>query len=173
MQAVYDIGMLSGVAGAMFANWMSSHVCKVRVMKWATMGLVVFSTALMFVPRDQVMLALALCMLVNFANMTLVPYLFSAVADTVDFGLERWGKGAMAMSFSGHLLALKIGIAVGGALTGWILAAVEYQPNVEQTGAALNGILFNYAGSTIIAGILMIICFIFYRLNREWAEQTA
>ena len=166
-------GMLAGVAGAMFANWMSSHVCKVRVMKWATLGIVVFNVMLMFVPRDQLMLALVLSILANFTHMIIIPYLFSAVADTVDYGLQVWGKGAMAMSFSGHLLALKIGIAVGGALTGWILAGVGYQPNVEQTGEALNGILFNYAGSSIIAGILTIICFSYYRLNREWAAQTA
>jgi GPH family glycoside/pentoside/hexuronide:cation symporter len=79
----------------------------------------------------------------------------------------------MAMSFSGHLLALKIGIAVGGALTGWILAGVGYQPNAEQTGMALSGIVFNYAGSSVIAGILIIVCFSFYRLNKEWAAQTA
>jgi GPH family glycoside/pentoside/hexuronide:cation symporter len=166
-------GMLAGVAGAMFANWMSSHVCKVRVMKWASLGIVVFNAALVLVPRDQVMLALALSILANFVHMIVIPYLFSAVADTVDYGLQTWGKGAMAMSFSGHLLALKIGIAVGGALTGWILAGVGYQPNAEQTEMALNGIVFNYAGSSVIAGILIIICFAFYRLNKEWAAQTA
>jgi GPH family glycoside/pentoside/hexuronide:cation symporter len=91
----------------------------------------------------------------------------------VDYGLQKWGKGAMAMSFSGHLLALKIGIAVGGALSGWLLAGTGYQPNVEQTATALNGIVFIYAGSSVIAGILILFCFRFYRLNREWALQPA
>ena len=117
------------------------------------------------------MLALGLSVLANFSQMVMIPYLFSAVPDTVDYGLKRWGKGAMAMSFSGHLLALKIGIAVGGALTGWILASVGYEPNVEQSSSALNGILFNFAGSGVIAGILSIICFQYYRLDRKWAEQ--
>ena len=166
-------GMLAGVGGAMFANWMSAHACKVRVMKWASLGIIIFNAALMLVPRDQVMLALALSILANFVHMIVIPYVFSAVADTVDYGLQTWGKGAMAMSFSGHLLALKIGIAVGGALTGWILAYVGYQPNAEQSAEALNGIVFNYAGGSVVAGILMIICFAFYRLNREWAAQTA
>jgi GPH family glycoside/pentoside/hexuronide:cation symporter len=166
-------GMLAGLAGAMFANWMSSRLCKVRVMQWASVGIVVCNAALVFVARDQVMLALALGILASFVHMVLIPYLFSAVADTVDYGLQTWGKGAMAMSFSGHLLALKIGIAVGGALTGWILAGVGYQPNAEQTGPALGGIVFNYAGSSVVAGIGMIACFAFYRLDREWAAQAA
>jgi GPH family glycoside/pentoside/hexuronide:cation symporter len=166
-------GMLAGVAGSMFANWMTEHACKVRVMKWASVGIVVFNTLMMFVPRDQVMLALAICILANFVHMIVIPYLFSAVADTVDYGLQRWGKGAMAMSFSGHLLALKIGIAVGGALSGWLLAGTGYQPNVEQTATALNGIVFIYAGSSVIAGVLILFCFRFYRLNREWALRAA
>ena len=77
----------------------------------------------------------------------------------------------MAMSYSGHLLALKIGIALGGALSGWILAYVGYQPNVEQSETALGGIVFLYAWTSAIAGVILIVCFKFYRLNREWAER--
>lgn len=165
-------GMLAGIAGAMFANWLSTHACKVRAMKWAILGVIIFNVALLFVPTGQMMLALVLMTIANFCHMILIPYLFSAVPDTVDYGLSRWGKGAMAMSFSGHLLALKIGIAFGGAITGWILAGVGYQPNVEQTSTALNGILFNLAGSQVIAGILVLVCLAFYKLNREWAEQN-
>jgi len=166
-------GMLAGIAGAVTANWLAARICKVRVMKWAVLGIVVFHLALVFVPRDGVALALALVIVANFCHMVVIPYLFSAVPDTVDYGLQRWGKGAMAMSFSGHLLALKIGIAVGGALTGWILAFAGYAPNVEQTESALRGIIFNLAVSQVIAGLLVLACLAFYRLTREWAEQHA
>ena len=164
-------GMLAGIAGAMSANWLSAHACKVRVMKWAAVGVIVFHGAVLFVPPGQMMLALVLMSTANFCHMILIPYLFSAVPDTVDYGLERWGKGAMAMSFSGPLLALKIGIAFGGALTGWILAYTKYQPNVEQSSTALNGILFNLAGSQVVAGLVILVCMAFYKLNREWAEN--
>lgn len=164
--------MLAGIAGAMFANWLSARACKVRVMKWATLGIIVFHLATIFVPRGQIITALVLLTAANFCHMIVIPYLFSAVPDTVDYGLQRWGKGAMAMSFSGHLLALKIGIAVGGAATGWILALSNYQPNTEQTAEALNGIVFNLAGSQVIAGVLILACLYFYKLNREWAKQN-
>lgn len=163
--------MLAGVAGAMFANWMTRRYCKVMVLKRASVALVLVYTALAFVPRDQYMLALVLTVSSNFVHMVIIPYLFSTVADTVDYGISRWGKGAMAMSYSGHLVALKIGIALGGALSGWILAYVGYQPNVEQTETALRGIVFLYAWTSAIAGVALFICFRFYRLNREWAER--
>ena len=166
-------GMLAGIGGALFANWMSARACKVRVMKWAVLGIVVFHLALALVPREQVWLALGLVIVANFCHMIVIPYLFSAVPDTVDYGLQRWGKGAMAMSFSGHLLALKIGIAVGGALTGYILALTGYEANAEQTATALNGIVFNLAGSQVIAGLAILACLAFYKLNREWAQSNA
>ena len=164
------VGMLAGIAGAMFANYLSAHACKVRVMKWAILGVIVFHLALVFVPRGQLMVALVLMTVANFCHMILIPYLFSAVPDTVDYGLQRWGRGAMAMSFSGHLLALKIGIAVGGALTGYILALTGYQPNTDQAVGALNGIVFNLAWSQVIAGVIVLLCLLFYRLDRKWAE---
>ncbi len=71
-----------------------------------------------------------------------------------------------------HLLALKIGIALGGALAGWILAYVGYQPNVAQTETALSGIVFMYAWVSVIAGLSLMACLSFYRLNRKWSESN-
>lgn len=164
--------MLAGVAGAMAANWMTRYFCKVKVMRWASLSLALVYAALALVQRDQYVLAFVLTVASNFVHMIIIPYLFSAVADTVDYGLERWGKGAMAMGYSGHLLALKIGIALGGALSGWILAYAGYQPNVSQSETALTGIVFVYAWTSAIAGIVLFVCLSFYKLNRKWAENN-
>lgn len=165
-------GMFAGVAGAMFANWMTRRVCKVAAMKMASVALVLVYVALAFVSGDQFWLAFSLSTLSNFIHMIIIPYLFSAVADSVDYGMKRWGKGAMAMSYSGHLLALKIGIALGGALAGWILAYVGYQPNEVQTETALDGIVFMYAWVSAIGGLSLWACFSFYKLDRKWAESN-
>ena len=90
-------------------------------------------------------------MLSNFCHMMFVPMLFSAVPDTVDYGLHRTGKGAMAMFCGGHLFVLKLGNALGGFFVGHMLAWFGYQPNVEQTDRALKGIMAAYAGSSIVA----------------------
>ena len=62
----------------------------------------------------------------------------------------------MAMSFAGHLLALKFGIALGGAAAGWSLAYVVYVANAEQSEATLNGIVWIYAGGPIVFGFIII-----------------
>ena len=165
------VGMAAGIAGALFANWLSGLFCKVTVMKWAAMGTVLFNATIFLVPNDAVMLALVLSAAANFAHMTLTPNIFAAIADTVDYGLKHWNKAAMAMSYSGHLFALKVGIAIGGALTGWLLAATGYQPDTDQAELALNGIIFTYAGGSVIAGLVVCALLFPYKLTRDYMSN--
>jgi GPH family glycoside/pentoside/hexuronide:cation symporter len=103
--------------------------------------------------------------------MMFVPMLFSTIPDTVDYGIKTAGVGAMAMFCAGHLFVLKAGNAVGGGLTGYVLGWFGYVPNVEQTDTALTGILIAFAGSSIVAALLVIFCLQFYKLTKGWQER--
>lgn len=163
--------MLAGVAGVIVANRLIRRHCKVRVMQMALLGTVAINVLLIMVPREWILQALSLSMMSNFFHMMFIPLLFSAVPDTVDFGLRTSGKGAMAMFCAGHLCALSIGIALGQVLTGAVLAAFGYQANVAQTDTALFGIKLAYAGSSIIGGLLAFVCLRWYRLTRGWQDR--
>jgi GPH family glycoside/pentoside/hexuronide:cation symporter len=163
--------MLAGVGGAVTANWLVKQYCKVSIMKLALAGTVTMNLLIFLIPRDAVLSALLLVMLSNFFHMMFVPLLFSAIPDTVDFGLRLKGKGAMAMFCAGHLFVLKMGNAFGGWLTGHMLAWYGYIANVEQTDEALRGILLAFAGSSVVAALLVIVCLQFYRLTRGWQDR--
>jgi GPH family glycoside/pentoside/hexuronide:cation symporter len=165
------LNMLAGVAGVIVANRLLGSHCKVRIMQVALGGSVAMNLLLFLVPREWMFQALSLTMLSNFFHMMFIPLLFSAVPDTVDFGLRSRGKGAMAMFCAGHLLALNLGITAGRGMTGWFLALIGFEPNVAQSEQALRGIIFIFAGSTIVGGILVIFCLRFYRLTRGWQDR--
>ncbi len=76
----------------------------------------------------------------------------------------------MAMSVSGHLLSLKFGIAIGGALTGWMLAGYGYQANVEQTQSSLDGIIIIFAASPAIGALVAYGLLHFYKLDYQWSQ---
>jgi len=173
LSAFLSMTMLAGVAGAISANVLGRSRCKVSVMRMALAGTILINGVLFLIPRDAVVLALFLVMLSNFFHMMFIPMLFSTVPDTVDYGLFRTGKGAMAMFCGGHLFVLKLGNALGGFLTGHMLAWFGYQPNVEQTHRALTGIMAAYAGSSIVAALLVLVCLQFYRLTRGWQGRLA
>jgi len=163
-------GMIAGVAGALSANWLIKIICKVTLMRYCAIGIVVANGVLFFIPRGAVEMALVFTILANFVHMVFTPLFFSAVPDTVDYGIKKLGQSAMAMAFSGHLLMIKLGIAIGGAFTAWILAGTGYVPNVVQTDTALSGILFLYSASSVIAGIVVFICLRYYKLTRDFKE---
>src|SRR5690606_22494638 len=156
--------MLAGVAGVIAANRLIRTRCKVDVMRMALLGTITVNLLLFFVPREWMFQALTMTMVSNFFHMMFVPLLFSAVPDTVDFGLRSLGKGAMAMFCAGHLFVLNIANALGQAAAGGVLALFGYQANVAQTETALLGIKLAFAGSSIVAGILVIFCLRSYRL---------
>lgn len=158
-------GMMAGVVGALSTNWLVKLTDKVTLMKITTIGIIVTNSVLFLIPSDAVYLALVFVILVNFVHMVFTPLLFAAVPDTVDYGVKKFGSSAMAMAFSGHLFALKIGLALGGAFTGWILAYSGYQANMVQSEAALDGILFSHTVASVIAGVVVLICLKFYKLD--------
>jgi len=162
--------MLAGVAGAIAAGALVKVICKVTIMRLAVVGIGLFHGLMWVVPRDSFYLALVLLCIANFFHMMFIPMLFSAVPDTVDYGSMKKGKGAMAMGFSGQLLSLKFGIAIGGAMIGWVLEWHGYVANTEQTERALTGILWIYSGATVIAAVLMLISLHFYKLKKGWKE---
>jgi GPH family glycoside/pentoside/hexuronide:cation symporter len=145
--------------------------CKVSIMRIAMAGTILMNVLLFVIPRDAVLAALLILMSSNFFHMMFIPMLFSTVPDTVDYGLRTMGKGAMAMFCGGHLFVLKLGNAFGGFFVGHLLAWFGYQPNVEQTGKALTGIMLAFAGSSILSALLVLVCLQFYRLTRGWQSR--
>jgi GPH family glycoside/pentoside/hexuronide:cation symporter len=145
--------------------------CKVTVMKTALLGSLVPNSLLLLVPRQWWEASLLLIMLANFFHMMFIPLLFSAIPDTVDFGLKTIGRGAMAMFFAGQLFALKMGISVGGGSAGWILGLFGYEANVEQTERSLFGIKLAFAGAPLAAAILVVVLLQFYKLKKGWEHK--
>jgi len=175
MALYMGLTMLAGVAGVVFANrlFLKLGWCKVTVMKLALLGSLVPNALLLVVPRQWWEASLLLIMAANFFHMMFIPLLFSAIPDTVDYGLKTIGRGAMAMFFAGQLFALKMGISVGGGSAGWILGMFGYEANVEQTERSLFGIKVAFAGAPLAAAILVVILLQFYKLKKGWEHEES
>lgn len=157
-------GTVTSLLGAIVANLMVNKICKVKLMKLSIFGSLLAHALIIFIPPQNYNVALVLTGFAAFFHMIFTPLLFSAVPDTVDYGITKFGKGAMGMSVSGHLFALKLGLAVGGACTGWILGYVGYQANSVQTEQALNGILMLMGLASAIACAFILLLLTRYKL---------
>jgi len=165
-----SISMIAGILGAILANYLTRYMCKISLMKYCAIAMILVNGLLFFVPQDAFKMALVLTFLVNFVHMIFTPLLFSTVPDTADYGRRTLGHGAMGMAISGHVLSTKIGLALGGALTGYVLSSFGYQANAEQTESALAGILILYSLASVIAGAFVFGCMRFYKLTRDYTQ---
>ncbi len=144
------LGFVAAALGAVSTIFLTKKFCKVSIFKFAGVMIVAASTALYFVPKEMVFVSLGFFMATQYFQIMLVSNMFAMVADTVDYGEFKTGKRFTAMTFSAHLFALKLGVALGGALVGWLLAAFEYAAPVDgveqvQSEKSLHGILLIFS----------------------------
>lgn len=82
---------------------------------------------------------------------------FALVPDVVEYGNWKYGIRSEGLISSAQSIGSKIGIGVGSALTGWILAAVGYNPTAAPTDAVINAVRFDYTWLGAILGVFILI----------------
>jgi len=95
-------------------------------------------------------------------------------SDVVDYEEHRSGRRLDGLVFSTALFAIKFGLAMGGAVVGWILGLVHYQPGVAaQSPQVITTINLMH---NIIPGVLfiaMLLLLFFYQLNSPRVNAIA
>ena len=95
---------------------------------------------------------------------------FALIPDVVEYGNWKFGIRSEGLISSAQSIGSKIGIGVGSALTGWILAAVGYNPVAEPTQAVINAVKFDYTWMGAILGIIILIIVLLLDVEK-YADQ--
>ena len=167
LSSFLTLSAIGSVLGAISTNFLSRFIEKKTLFQIALVVVVITHSLFYFMGSDQIVAIFIVYFIANFAHMIITPIMFSMVADTVDYGTKKLGKKLTAITFSGHLLAIKFGFAIGGALAGWILASTSYQPNTTQSEESLSGILFAFAGVPVICTLLCMVVIWRYKLTEK------
>ncbi|MGP4128785.1 MFS transporter [Pantoea tagorei] len=89
--------------------------------------------------------------LLNVLHQIPSPLHWSLMADVDDYGEWKTGKRITGISFSGNLFFLKVGLAVAGAMVGFLLSIYGYDAGAkQQSSQAVNGIMLLF---TVIPGV--------------------
>jgi Na+/melibiose symporter-like transporter len=132
------------------------------------MAVSTFATALLFfvTPTSLTLLAVA-AVLWPLGWGPTVPLLWVMIADVADYSEWRHSRRATGFMFGGILFALKTGLALGGALSAWLIAAYGYVPNAVQSPHAQLGIRLGASLYSAIPFALGLACLAFYPIGRE------
>jgi glycoside/pentoside/hexuronide:cation symporter, GPH family len=166
-------GLASLLLGVAVSNSFSIRMGKRNLFILSMMLTAIFNIALLFIPPTATVPIFASEILRQFAYGWSCPLLWAMMADVADYGEWKLGRRATATVTSAVVFALWAGLALGGAIAGWLFSFYGYVPNAVQTARCLLGIRMTasvYAGLAFIAAA---ICLIFYPITREANQKIA
>lgn len=167
------LGMLGNIAGCACAQFVAARVDKVKAYIALQLLAALLCAAGFWVGSSQWQLAIVLHIAWCFFLQMATPMLWAKMADVVDYGQWLTGVRTTGLVYSSVVFFIKLGLAVGGALAGWLLAFYQYQPAAEQTAVTQQGILLSFTllpalGSVLVAWIMR-----YYPLHRQQVAQVS
>lgn len=164
-------GMLANIVGAMASSPVLGRFDKIKTYKVLIGISGALSAAMFFIDPSNVILVFVVMIVLSVVQMSTTPLLWSMMSDVVDYEKSRSGRSLSGMVFSTNLFAIKAGIAIGGAMVGWILAGAGYVGGAElQSTQATTWINLLY---TFIPGVFffsLVFVMHFYRLDANTLE---
>lgn len=146
-----SLGVVGMMIGSALAKPLTDKYCKLKVFFWTNIALTLFSCGFYFLNPHATTLILIAYFVLNILHQLPSPLHWSLMADVDDYGEWKTGKRITGISFSGNLFFLKCGLAVAGAMVGFLLSWYGYDAGAQQQSAtATQGIVLLF---TVIPGI--------------------
>ncbi|HNT64950.1 MAG TPA: glycoside-pentoside-hexuronide (GPH):cation symporter [bacterium] len=162
------VGMAAAMFGTLFATSLCKRFTKVNSYILTQSIVVMLSIGLFFLPNDKIVLIVIGFAGVHFFNQMAIPILWAMMADTVDYGEWQSGRRITGLVFSGVLFALKLGMAVGGALLGWLLAHYGYAAEaISQSPRTIHGIVLLFTLIPVFGHLGLIVLVSRYNLEAD------
>lgn len=98
---------------------------------------------------------------------------FAMIADIVDYGEWKRGVRAQGLLSAAGSFGSKCGMGIGAGLAAATLAIGNYVPNATQTPEALMWIKFNFIWAPIVSTILIIVLYLFYKVDKLYPQIKA
>lgn len=159
-------GMVGSIIGCALANPVAKRFCKIKVYTWLQLASAVVCIVNYFVPYQAWFTAISLHFLWGLILQMATPLLWAKIADVVDYGEDKTGLRMTGLTYSTVVFFIKVGLALGGALAGWLLASVNYQPDAFSPDVA-KGIVALFCIGPAIASIGVAIIMRWYTLDNQ------
>ncbi len=153
-------GTVISMLSPFFSGWLiRKQICSSRsILIWSQLTSALFCLAGYTISQDGIILALIISNLIVFALACQDVVIWSAAGNCADYGLVKYNKNIRGVINGALSFCLKFGIAIGGALIGFILSVYGYTGGKNVTQEQLNAILhINYGipmAFFILAGLI-------------------
>ncbi|MGK9367454.1 MFS transporter [Melioribacter sp. Ez-97] len=177
--ATYDLSyevlsstfMLSGttvtIIGAILTKWFAKRFDKKNTYMLFLLCSAVFSAAIFFLPPNAIIPLFVLNLFASFFFGPVSVLQWALYTDTADYSEWVNKRRATGLIMAASLFSLKLGLTLGGAIVGWLLAYYGFVANQVQSPETITGIKLLMTIYPAIAGVIGALLMIKYPLNNN------
>lgn len=133
-------GMFASMLGSVLAKPFGTRFCKVRLSFWINLLTAALGVVCFIVPVQYWLLVLGVHILISIIQGGNGALQWSMITDVNNYGEWKTQRRITGMNVAANIFVIKLGVAVGGAILGWILAYYHYAANTTvQPASAVQG----------------------------------
>jgi GPH family glycoside/pentoside/hexuronide:cation symporter len=167
---VMTTGAAAFIVGVMLTSPLSKRFGKRNFYMVAMTVTLLLTIGFYFIPPENITLVWVSHALISLFAAPTAPLIWAMYADTADYSEWKWGRRATGLTFSAASFAQKLGWALGGAGTGWLLAWFGYVPNQVQDPDTANGIKLMMSWIPAAGALIAIAALWYYTLDEATVE---
>lgn len=135
-------GLVGMMLGCMLAKPLSDRFCKLKIFFWVNIIAALMSFGFYFLDFSQPYVVMGYNIVKTVIASVSVPLFWAIISDVDDAHELKTGNKCTGISFSSNLFCLKVGLALAGALVGFLLSFFDYDAQAEaQNAEAIHGII--------------------------------
>ena len=165
-------GMLAGLMGALSSHSLLGRFDKVQVFRVVLFAYSVICAGIFFIPAQDFWIIFIANLLFNFLMNLCTPLQWTMLSDIVEYEEYRSHHRLDGLVFSTSLFAIKTGLALGGAVVGWILGWAHYLPDGITQSRSVTVIisgLFTFIPAAVF--MMMGVLLFLYHLNNHYMNE--
>lgn len=161
-------GMLASMFGSVLAQPFGTRFCKVKLSFWINILNAALGVACFWLPLEFWVIPLIAHVLIQIVQGGNGALQWSMITDANNYGEWKTQRRITGMNVAANIFVIKLGVAVGGAILGWVLAWFNYQSNsTVQSESAIQGVILLFTLIPSLFYLLTAFSIKFYKLTEN------
>ena len=161
-------GMLASMFGSVLAQPFGTRFCKVKLSFWINLLNAALGVACFWLPLEFWIVPLIAHVLIQIVQGGNGALQWSMITDANNYGEWKTQRRITGMNVAANIFIIKLGVAVGGAILGWVLAWFNYESNSQvQSESAVQGVILLFTLIPSLFYLLTAISIKFYSLTEN------
>jgi GPH family glycoside/pentoside/hexuronide:cation symporter len=169
--AFMSSGYATSLLGVIMAIPIATRIGKKNTFMLSGFVCAILSILFFFLPPEQIELIFIINILIGIFSAMAFPLIWAMYGDVSDYSELKTRRRATGLIFSSSSMSQKLGWTIGGAISGWILAAFGFIANEVQSDESVLGIRLMISVFAAVGVLISIAIMYFYPLTEKFMKE--